>query len=113
MSAVVALGRAATAADAGATPPPIRFVVETQVLHRIDTRLFGQFLERPSWGETGPEIAADTNGVLSADVVAMLRAMRIPIVRFPGGTVRLVFPKRSVAVRELKYHRQRNRENLV
>jgi alpha-N-arabinofuranosidase len=64
----------------------IRIAVEPRELHQVDRRLFGQFLERPSWGETGPEIAAGTNGTLSADVVAMLRAMQIPIVRFPGGT---------------------------
>ncbi len=65
---------------------PIRIIVEAKELHKVDARLFGQFLERPSWGETGPEIATDANGVLSAEVVEMLRAMRIPIVRFPGGT---------------------------
>lgn len=65
---------------------PIRIRVEAKELHRVDRRLFGQFLERPSWGETGPEIATDTNGALSAEVVDMLRAMQIPIVRFPGGT---------------------------
>ena len=65
---------------------PIRIRVEAKELHKVDRRLFGQFLERPSWGETGPEIATDTNGVLSEEVVIMLRAMQIPIVRFPGGT---------------------------
>jgi alpha-N-arabinofuranosidase len=65
---------------------PIHISVESRELHRVDARLFGQFLERPSWGETGPEIATDDKGKLSAEVVDMLRAMRIPIVRFPGGT---------------------------
>ena len=65
---------------------PLRITVESRELHAVDRRLFGQFLERPSWGETGPEIAAGTNGNLSADVVELLRGMEIPIVRFPGGT---------------------------
>lgn len=65
---------------------PIRIQLETHVLHTIERRLFGQFLERPSWGETGPEIAAGPDGKLSPEVVEMLREMRIPIVRFPGGT---------------------------
>jgi alpha-L-arabinofuranosidase len=65
---------------------PICIRVESKELHKVDRRIFGQFLERPSWGETGPEIAAGTNGNLSADVVELLRGMKIPIVRFPGGT---------------------------
>jgi alpha-N-arabinofuranosidase len=76
----------AAAAQGAESNQSIRICVESNELHKVDHRLFGQFLERPSWGETGPEIATDTNGVLSAEVVAMLRAMQIPIVRFPGGT---------------------------
>jgi alpha-N-arabinofuranosidase len=83
---IASLALVAGAAQSAEAREPIRIHVETNALHKIDHRLFGQFLERPSWGETGPEIAAGTNGNLSADVVEMLRAMRIPIVRFPGGT---------------------------
>ena len=48
--------------------------------------MFGQFLERPSWGETGPEAAVNEAGELPERIVSMLAAMDIPIVRFPGGT---------------------------
>jgi alpha-N-arabinofuranosidase len=64
----------------------VQLQVGSQVRHSIDPRLFGQFLERPSWGETGPEAATDEAGALPQDIVAMLRTMRIPVVRFPGGT---------------------------
>lgn len=83
---IASLSLAAGAAQGADSREPIRIRVEAKELHKVDRRLFGQFLERPSWGETGPEIAAGTNGVLSAEVVSMLRAMQIPIVRFPGGT---------------------------
>ena len=83
---IASLSLAASAAQGAEPAEPVRIRVEAKELHKVDRRLFGQFLERPSWGETGPEIATDTNGVLSAEVVSMLRAMQIPIVRFPGGT---------------------------
>ncbi len=62
--------------------------VTDQTLHPVNKRLFGQFLEKPSWGgETGPE-AALLPGTRQMDprVEEMMRAMEIPIVRFPGGT---------------------------
>ena len=63
------------------------FTVLDQETGRIDRRLFGQFMERPSWGETGPEGAlVPGTGKLLPAVVDILREMRIPIVRFPGGT---------------------------
>jgi len=63
------------------------FRIKDQTLHRIDPRLFGQFMERPSWGEIGPE-AAVTPGSrdLQPAVLKLLREMEIPILRFPGGT---------------------------
>lgn len=64
----------------------VEVVVTNQVANRVDARLFGQFLERPSWTETGPEKLADENGELPKAVVERLRAMRIPVIRFPGGT---------------------------
>lgn len=82
-ASLLLLAVSALAAD---TNNPVRIRVQAKALHSVDPRLFGQFLERPSWGETGPEIATDTNGVLSTEVVDRLRAMHIPIVRFPGGT---------------------------
>lgn len=65
-----------------------RLMVYNRVLHRIDSRLFGQFLERPSWsGETGVE-AAVVPGThrLQPGVVEMLRDLHASILRFPGGT---------------------------
>lgn len=65
----------------------VRFVIESRVLHRIDPKLFGQFLERPSWGEIGIEggVVPGTHE-LQPSVLERLREMRIPILRFPGGT---------------------------
>ena len=61
--------------------------VRNELVHRIDPRLFGQFMERPSWGETGPEgaIIPGTNR-LQPEVQHLLREMEISLMRFPGGT---------------------------
>ena len=67
---------------------PIVVKVHGDVLNRIDPRIFGQFMERPSWaGEIGPEAALipGTN-TLRPDARDLIRNMQIPIVRFPGGT---------------------------
>lgn len=65
----------------------IEITVSDRVLHEIDPRLFGQFMERPSWGEIGPE-AAVVPGTHKLQPAAeqLLRQMRIPLARFPGGT---------------------------
>ncbi|TET35088.1 MAG: hypothetical protein E3J72_13315 [Planctomycetota bacterium] len=71
-----------------AEKPEIRFSVENNELHDIDDRIFGHFLERPSWGgEIGVE-AGLTPGTheLQPEVLKRLHEMRIPILRFPGGT---------------------------
>ncbi len=63
--------------------------IEATPLHRIDQRLFGQFLERPfggEKGERGPEGVVDAQGNLPPAVIASLKAMAIPVVRFPAGT---------------------------
>jgi alpha-L-arabinofuranosidase len=67
---------------------PISFTVYDDVVHEVDHRIFGHFLERPSWGgETGIEAAVDpATGRIRSDVVELLRAMEIPLLRFPGGT---------------------------
>ncbi|MCX6907205.1 MAG: hypothetical protein NTY01_04090 [Verrucomicrobia bacterium] len=66
----------------------IHYKVLKRVLHPIDARLFGSFMERPSWDrETGPEGAlVPGTHQLQPGVVKLLREMQIPIVRFPGGT---------------------------
>lgn len=65
----------------------IAVTVSDRVLNPVDTRIFGQFLERASWGEPGPEALADPKtGRLPAPIMAMLREMAPPVIRFPGGT---------------------------
>lgn len=63
------------------------FHIQDEVLHSIDPRLFGQFMERPSWGEIGPEgaLVPGTNR-LQPKVVDLLAEMQPPMMRFPGGT---------------------------
>ena len=65
----------------------IRFTVTNQTVHRIDRRMFGQFMERPSWGEIGVEgaLVPGTNR-LQPKARELLEAMKLPIIRFPGGT---------------------------
>ncbi len=63
------------------------FVVHGQVLHQLDRRLFGHFLERASFGEWGPESAlVPGTRKLQPSVLQRMKEMRIPIIRFPGGT---------------------------
>ena len=67
---------------------PVRVKVRAEVLHRIDSRLFGQFMERPSWGgEIGAE-AAILPGThqLRPEAKRLIREMQLPVARFPGGT---------------------------
>jgi alpha-N-arabinofuranosidase len=67
---------------------PMTIRVRDKTLHTIDPRLFGQFLERPSWHhEIGPEgaLVPGTNR-LQPKVVEMLQRMKPPVLRFPGGT---------------------------
>ncbi len=67
---------------------PVDLYVSPVPANCVDARLFGQFLERASWhGEYGPECVADpVSGDLPEDVVRLLAAMRIPLIRFPAGT---------------------------
>ena len=73
---------------AGEVGEPVTVKVRAEVLHRIDSRLFGQFMERPSWGgEIGAE-AAVVPGMhrLRPEAERLIREMLIPVARFPGGT---------------------------
>jgi len=65
----------------------VSFSIKKEVIHRIDPRVFGQFMERPSWGEIGVEggLIPGTRA-LQPGVLKRLEAMEIPIIRFPGGT---------------------------
>ena len=74
-----------------AEPAPVVIAITDSALHAVDRRLFGQFLERPSWGgdqpETGPERAFDSEtGGLAPAVLALVRGMNVPVIRWPGGT---------------------------
>ena len=76
------------ASDRAAAPPGHAvYRIRAKTLCVIDPRLFGQFMERPSWGEIGVEaaIVPDTNQLQPA-VLQLIRQMEIPIIRFPGGT---------------------------
>lgn len=70
-----------------ARPLDVSFCIKWDVIHRIDPRVFGQFMERPSWGEIGVEggLIPGTRD-LQPGVLKMLEEMKIPIIRFPGGT---------------------------
>ena len=70
---------------------PARLTVENTALHDINPLLFGQFMERPAGpipkGERGVEGLADSaTGKLPPKIMAMLKDMQIPIIRFPAGT---------------------------
>jgi alpha-L-arabinofuranosidase len=66
----------------------IQLIIGNQRLHRIDPKIFGNFLERPSWGgEIGVEGALiPGTRQLQPEVLERLKAMQIPILRFPGGS---------------------------
>lgn len=65
----------------------ISFSIKKKVIHKINPRIFGQFMERPSWGEIGVEggLIPGTNK-LQPEVLKLLKQMQIPVIRFPGGT---------------------------
>lgn len=87
MAVVVALQNPTGAAD-DPLSGPIQIKIHDDVLHSIDSRVFGQFMERPSWGsEIGAE-AAVVPGThrLRPEAKRLIREMQIPVARFPGGT---------------------------
>lgn len=75
-----------------AESPPDAPVVPTitvtgQIQAQLDRRLFGGFLERPTFSdERGPEAVCDEAGRLPPAVVERLRGLGARVVRFPGGT---------------------------
>ncbi len=75
-----------TVHSAPAEDHEVEFVVRNEAVSKISPRLFGQFLERNT-GEPGPENGVDpSTKELRADIVAKLKEMQIPVIRFPGGT---------------------------
>ncbi len=64
----------------------IDVIVKDKVLNKVDSRLFGQFMERPG-SEAGPEnIFVPGTQTMQPKAIEMLKAMKIPIIRFPAGT---------------------------
>ena len=70
------------------TSTPLVITVKDQVLHPLNPRLFGQFMERPAFsGEIGPEAAVISGtSQLQPEAEKLIREMKIPVLRFPGGT---------------------------
>lgn len=71
-----------------AIPKDVRITISNEETYPVSDLLFGQFMERPSWGgEIGVEAAVlpGTNK-LDPRVESLLRTMDIPVVRFPGGS---------------------------
>jgi alpha-N-arabinofuranosidase len=65
----------------------ILFSIKRKVIHKINPRIFGQFMERPSWGEIGIEGGLiPGTGKIQDEVLNLLTKMEIPVIRFPGGT---------------------------
>ncbi len=66
----------------------IKITVHPDTLFSVDHRIFGHFLERPSWGgELGIEDAVlEKTGELDPRVLEKLKGLDIPVLRFPGGT---------------------------
>ena len=85
---LVAGCKTGTVKETHTMPADVNIRVTNEVVNPVSGLLFGQFLEKPSWGgETGVE-AAVLPGTHRLDprVEEMLQNMEIPVVRFPGGT---------------------------
>ena len=66
---------------------PATLLIHNETANRIDPRLFGQFLERASFGDHGPEAFVNAKtGRLPPQILEKIATMEIPLVRFPGGT---------------------------
>ena len=74
-------------ADRNEDSADILFKIKREVVHKINPRIFGQFMERPSWGEIGVEggLIQGTQK-LQPGVLKLLEEMEILVIRFPGGT---------------------------
>ena len=92
MKPLVLLLAAAAALPVAAQPvDTTSFRIGFEAEASFDSRIFGQFLERPSWGgayqETGPENAyVEATGRLMPQAVEAMKATHIPVIRWPGGT---------------------------
>jgi len=93
---------------AGVSQIPV-FKIMPQVTAAIDNKLFGQFMEKPSWGgEIGGDAAIGKNtGNVIPEVLGYLKEMNIPIVRYPGGTDVDYFPWYNLIDNVPSHHKQR------
>ncbi len=64
------------------------YKISPKVIAGIDDKLFGQFMEKPSWeGEIGGDAAIDKKtGKVLPQVMQYLKEMNLPVLRYPGGT---------------------------
>ncbi len=62
--------------------------ISNKKIATLDDRIFGQFIEKPSWGgEWGPEAALKPGTHdLQEGVEELMEKMHIPVLRYPGGT---------------------------
>jgi alpha-L-arabinofuranosidase len=70
---------------------PVTITLSDRTTKPLPRDVFGQFLERPSWGakgheEFGPEAVCDEQGRLPAKVEEHLAGLHTSLVRFPVGT---------------------------
>ena len=79
-----------------APPPPLELPTYTvgKSLHPIDDRLFGAFFEKATWGgEIGSDAAVSmTTGAVFPEVKEAMDWMKIPLLRYPGGTAIDYYP---------------------
>lgn len=68
------------------TLPMITLHLAGQPTHPIPEKIFGQFLERATFGEPGPEGICDENGDIDPEALELLKGLEAPVIRFPGGS---------------------------
>lgn len=76
------------AASCSNQEPMPSVTITNEVLNPVNDHLFGQFLEKCSWGgEIGGDLVINPEtGEFDPRILGMLKQMNIPNLRFPGGT---------------------------
>lgn len=65
----------------------VSFIIQNKPLNQVNSRLFGHFLERASFGEPGyAALELDSTGFPQSEVVRLFKEMNIPVIRFPAGS---------------------------
>lgn len=69
-------------------PDSPSITIENKVLHELKPELFGQFMEKCSWDhEVGGDLVINpVTGDFDPLVLEQLKAMNIPVMRYPGGS---------------------------